>query len=248
MHDLDTLLRKAAIVHGHLCPGQVLGVRMALAGCRALGIDEPRTSKRLLVYLEIDRCVADAIGSVTGCRLGKRTMKHIDYGKLAATFGYAHRSGGARDGAGRGAGTSASLRPTRNRWPPRGSDGGIHHHARRRTGSHTRGALGRARGRHAGATGQPGALRPVWRGNQRPAQSAQQRPHTVPSEWLFSKANGVPSEWLFSKANGVPSEWLFSKANGVPSEWLFTKANGVPSEWLFSKANGVPCLCWRCIL
>ncbi len=86
MRDMDTLLSEAATVHGHLCPGQVLGVRMALAGCRALGIDEPRNSKRLLVYLEIDRCAADAIGSVTGCRLGKRTMKHVDYGKLAATF------------------------------------------------------------------------------------------------------------------------------------------------------------------
>ena len=57
-----------------------------MAGCRALGIDEPRGSKRLLVYVEIDRCAADAIGSVTGCRLGKRTLKHVDYGKLAATF------------------------------------------------------------------------------------------------------------------------------------------------------------------
>ena len=86
MRDLDTLLSEAAAAHGHLCPGQVLGVRMAVAGCRALGIDEPRGSKRLLVYVEIDRCAADAIGSVTGCRLGKRTLKHVDYGKLAATF------------------------------------------------------------------------------------------------------------------------------------------------------------------
>ncbi len=86
MRDLDTLLSEAAAVHGHLCPGQVLGVRMAMAGCQSLGIDEPHGSKRLLVYVEIDRCAADAIGSVTGCRLGKRTLKHVDYGKLAATF------------------------------------------------------------------------------------------------------------------------------------------------------------------
>jgi len=86
MQDMDTLLREAAAVHGHLCPGQVLGVRMAMAGCRALGIDEPRSDKRLLVYVEIDRCAADAISAVTGCRLGKRTLKHVDYGKLAATF------------------------------------------------------------------------------------------------------------------------------------------------------------------
>jgi formylmethanofuran dehydrogenase subunit E len=86
MDDLDTLLHRAAAVHGHLCPGQVLGVRMAMAGCRALGIDEPQTGKRLLVYVEIDRCAADAISAVTGCRLGKRTLKYVDYGKLAATF------------------------------------------------------------------------------------------------------------------------------------------------------------------
>lgn len=86
MRDLDTLLSEAAATHGHLCPGQVVGVRMAMVGCQTLGIDEPRGSKRLLVYVEIDRCAADAIGSVTGCRLGKRTLKHVDYGKLAATF------------------------------------------------------------------------------------------------------------------------------------------------------------------
>ena len=86
MFDLNTLLDEASAAHGHLCPGQVLGVRMAMAGCQALGIDEPRSGKRLLVYVEIDRCATDAIGSVTGCRLGKRTLKHVDYGKQAATF------------------------------------------------------------------------------------------------------------------------------------------------------------------
>ncbi len=86
MRDIETLLEEAAAAHGHLCAGQVLGVRMALAGCRALGIDEPNGSKRLLVYVEIDRCAADAISIVTGCRLGKRTLKYLDYGKMAATF------------------------------------------------------------------------------------------------------------------------------------------------------------------
>jgi len=86
MRDLSVLLEEAAAVHGHVCPGQVLGVRMAAAGCQALGIDEPKGGKRLLVYVEIDRCAADAIGAVTGCRLGKRTLKYVDYGKQAATF------------------------------------------------------------------------------------------------------------------------------------------------------------------
>lgn len=71
---------------GYICPGQVLGVRMAMLGCRLLGIDEPTQEKRLIVYVEIDRCMADAIAAVTGCRLGKRTLKHMDYGKCACTF------------------------------------------------------------------------------------------------------------------------------------------------------------------
>ncbi len=71
-----------------MCAGQVLGVRMALLGCRAVGIEDPRGTdkKRLMVFVEIDRCAADAVNTVTDCRLGKRTLKFHDYGKLAATF------------------------------------------------------------------------------------------------------------------------------------------------------------------
>jgi len=70
-----------------MCPGQVLGVRMAMLGLRELGIADPlRHRKRLLTYVEIDRCAADAVSLVTGCRLGKRSLKFVDYGKVAATF------------------------------------------------------------------------------------------------------------------------------------------------------------------
>ena len=88
METLDELLERAEHSHGHMCAGQVLGVRMALLGCRAVGVQEPRGKDRkaLLVFVEIDRCAADAINTVTGCRLGKRTLKYVDYGKLAATF------------------------------------------------------------------------------------------------------------------------------------------------------------------
>ena len=87
MRLLDDLLVDAAAMHrGCVCPGQVLGVRMAMLGCQLLGIDEPTQDKRLIVYVEIDRCMADAIAAVTGCRLGKRTLKHMDYGKCACTF------------------------------------------------------------------------------------------------------------------------------------------------------------------
>jgi len=85
---LDELLKEAEVAHGHLCAGQVLGVRMALFGLAKLGIDDPRgrDRKRLVTFVEIDRCATDAIGVVTGCRLGKRALKFRDWGKMAATF------------------------------------------------------------------------------------------------------------------------------------------------------------------
>jgi formylmethanofuran dehydrogenase subunit E len=71
-----------------LCAGQVLGVRMAMLGLQLLGLDDPygKHRKRLVTYVEIDRCMTDAIGVVTGCRLGKRALKFRDWGKVAATF------------------------------------------------------------------------------------------------------------------------------------------------------------------
>jgi formylmethanofuran dehydrogenase subunit E len=88
MWNLDELLQEAAVAHGHLCAGQVLGVRMAMLGCDRLGIADPRGKdrKRLVTFVEIDRCATDAIGVVTGCRLGKRALKFRDWGKMAATF------------------------------------------------------------------------------------------------------------------------------------------------------------------
>ena len=88
MESFDELLRMAEAAHGHLCAGQILGVRMALLGCQRLGVEEPRgrDRKRLVTFIEIDRCATDAIGVVTGCRLGKRALKFRDWGKMAATF------------------------------------------------------------------------------------------------------------------------------------------------------------------
>ncbi len=88
MESLDELLIQAEAAHGHLCAGQILGVRMALLGLERLGIEDPYGAdrKRLVTYVEIDRCATDAIGLVTGCRLGKRTLKFRDWGKMAATF------------------------------------------------------------------------------------------------------------------------------------------------------------------
>lgn len=86
--NLDGLIDECGSLHGHICPGQVLGVRMAILGCHLVGIEDPRgvERKKLFVWVEIDRCVTDAITAVTGVRLGKRSLKFLDYGKVAATF------------------------------------------------------------------------------------------------------------------------------------------------------------------
>ncbi len=79
-------LAKAA--HGHMCAGQVLGLRLAIHGLELLGIDDPlgQDRKRLVSFVEIDRCATDAVTVVTGCRLGKRALKFRDFGKVAVTF------------------------------------------------------------------------------------------------------------------------------------------------------------------
>ena len=89
MESFGSLIESSAAAHGHLCPGQVVGVRMALLGCKLIGLDEPRRHdqiKKLIVYVEMDRCTADAVAHVTGVKLGRRSLKFMDYGIMAATF------------------------------------------------------------------------------------------------------------------------------------------------------------------
>jgi formylmethanofuran dehydrogenase subunit E len=89
MQDFETLLKGSAEAHGHLCPGQVVGVRMAMLGCDLIGLDDPSSQdqiKKIVVYVEIDRCATDAISYVTGVKLGRRSLKFVDYGIMAATF------------------------------------------------------------------------------------------------------------------------------------------------------------------
>ena len=89
MENFKTLLKGSVEAHGHLCPGQVVGVRMAMLGCRLIGLDDPASMpqiKKLIVYVEMDRCATDAIAFVTGVKLGRRSLKFIDNGIMAATF------------------------------------------------------------------------------------------------------------------------------------------------------------------
>lgn len=84
--NLAELLAASAARHDHLCPRQVLGVRMGLMAARLLAIELPRADKRLLTIVETDGCAVDGISVATGCRVGRRTMRVEDYGKVAATF------------------------------------------------------------------------------------------------------------------------------------------------------------------
>ena len=88
MDNFSALLEESVRVHGHLCAGQVLGVRMSMLGLDLIDINDPKGVQRkdFLVYVEMDRCATDAVQSVTGCSLGKRSMKFMDFGKMAATF------------------------------------------------------------------------------------------------------------------------------------------------------------------
>ncbi|MFP3983070.1 MAG: FmdE family protein [Desulfurivibrionaceae bacterium] len=86
--NFEELLEESTRIHGHICAGQVIGVRMAMVGLKEIGISDPKGSERKSLYIlvEIDRCATDAIQSVTGCTLGKRSLKWLDYGIMAATF------------------------------------------------------------------------------------------------------------------------------------------------------------------
>ena len=86
MKDLEFYLKKVGDYHGHICAGIVYGTRISLAAMKRLGMDPDVKNKNLIVYVEIDRCMTDAVQVLSGCHLGHRSLKYVDYGKFAATF------------------------------------------------------------------------------------------------------------------------------------------------------------------
>jgi len=84
--ELQPLLELSSHDHAHICPRQILGVRIGLAGMKALGFHEPPAKKQLLVISETDGCFVDGVIAATGCTVGHRTLRVEDYGKVAATF------------------------------------------------------------------------------------------------------------------------------------------------------------------
>lgn len=83
---MNELLDQAAALHDHLCPRQVLGVRMGMLAAEILDLPLPQTDKRLLTFVETDGCFADGVAVATGCWFGHRTLRLVDHGKVAATF------------------------------------------------------------------------------------------------------------------------------------------------------------------
>ncbi len=86
MAELQALLDQTTMLHNHLCPRQVLGVRIGMYAAKLLGLDLPQSDKRVYTFIETDGCFADGVAVASGCTLGHRTMRLIDYGKVAATF------------------------------------------------------------------------------------------------------------------------------------------------------------------
>jgi formylmethanofuran dehydrogenase subunit E len=86
MSEFDVYLKKAQDFHGHVCAGIALGTRISLAAMKELGLKPGVKNKSLIVYVEIDRCMTDAVQAITGCSLGRRSLKHVDYGRFAVTL------------------------------------------------------------------------------------------------------------------------------------------------------------------
>jgi formylmethanofuran dehydrogenase subunit E len=83
---LSACLNRLGPLHARLCPRQVLGVRIGMYAGELLDLDLPRSDKRLMAFVETDGCAVDGIVVATGCTIGRRTMRILDFGKVAATF------------------------------------------------------------------------------------------------------------------------------------------------------------------
>jgi formylmethanofuran dehydrogenase subunit E len=84
--EFDRLLQRAAELRGHLCLGLPLGLKMAQMGLKLLNLPEAEKREYLVVFVENDKCPADAIQIATGCSAGSRKLRMLYYGKSAATF------------------------------------------------------------------------------------------------------------------------------------------------------------------
>jgi len=96
MLKLIDLLELSSARHDHVCPRQVLGVRMGMVAAEVLGLDLPQKDKRLFTFMETDGCMLDGVSVSTGCWVGRRTMQIMEFGKMAATFVDTHNEQAVR--------------------------------------------------------------------------------------------------------------------------------------------------------
>ena len=180
MKSLPEYLELAAVAHGHICAGQVLGVRLAMLGLKELGIEDPIADrKRLVTYVEIDRCVTDAVALVANCRLGKRALKFRDWGKVAATFCDLQTGRAVRIAA-----KESSKQAAKELFPElakrRRPAEGLRAASRRRAFFQAMGESRSSTRRFARLQGPARGLRRVWRRHQLQARSHPGRPHPLP--------------------------------------------------------------------
>ncbi|MBU1011482.1 MAG: SAM-dependent methyltransferase [Bacteroidetes bacterium] len=84
-NDLETLMIKAAALHGHYCPGVALGV---MAGTKAMGLmrETGDGMEDILAITETNNCFSDGVQFVTGCSFGNNALIFKDFGKTAFTL------------------------------------------------------------------------------------------------------------------------------------------------------------------
>jgi len=82
----DSVLEQLARMHPRVCPRQILGARIGMRAGELLEVALPRSDKLMLALVEMDGCFADGVSVATGCWFGRRTLRFVDYGKVAATF------------------------------------------------------------------------------------------------------------------------------------------------------------------
>lgn len=78
-------LELAIQFHGHICPGLLMGVRVAEFAQKHLDISQER-DEELLAVVETNSCGVDAIQSILGCTFGKGNLIFRDYGKSVYTI------------------------------------------------------------------------------------------------------------------------------------------------------------------
>ncbi|MHA1731113.1 MAG: TrmO family methyltransferase domain-containing protein [Promethearchaeota archaeon] len=83
--DLEALLLRAGVLHGHFCTGLALGVVAGARLVKWLG-SSPDGMENIFVIAETNNCASDGVQYVTGCTFGNNALVFRDFGKTAFTI------------------------------------------------------------------------------------------------------------------------------------------------------------------